>query len=198
MRGAAILCFAAIGLAVQAQTLSPLPQPGLWEQQFQVLLNGQDVMGAVQLARGEILQRLPAEQRRQIEAMLPQGSAPGTVRQCVTAAQVAQMADPAKTLSQSLKTPARCNVQVTSVTAATVAFKGRCDDPRTFTGDYAGQYTVVDPQHWTYTLQGQGTVSPQAAAGTPAAALLEGPIELQGRGQGRWLSADCGNVRPAG
>ncbi|MEO8299975.1 MAG: DUF3617 family protein [Burkholderiales bacterium] len=182
----------------QAQTLKTVPQAGLWEQEVQVLLNGQDVMGALRLGQSAVMARLSPAQRAQLQAMLPPQEGPvGKVRQCVTAPQAAVMADPRAALARALKTQPRCSAQIVSVTGDQVTFKGRCDDPASFTGDYSGTYTLLDATRWTYAMQGRGVVSPTLAEQVPGGAALIGPVEMKASGQGRWLAQECGAVQPA-
>jgi hypothetical protein len=190
-------CLILTGAAAPAQTLKTTPLPGLWEQEFKILVNGQDLMASMAQAREAMMKSMSPQQRAQMQAMLQQqgGGAPGKERECLTAKDVAEMADPKKALANSMKDQPECRSEIVSVTGPSVKYKGRCENPGGFTGDFTGEYTQVDAKNWKYEMQGKGKMLAQmpAAGGKPGAG---GPVEMNMRGQGRWVSADCGGVKP--
>ena len=175
----------AFAFQAQAQSLSTLPQAGLWEADVQMLVNGEDVMAKMRAARAEMMKKLTPEQRKMMESMQPASASDKTLS-CLDEKNIAEFADPRKALAKSMKEQQHCKADVVSVSGNTVKYKVRCDDPQGTTGDFNGEYTLLDTQHWTYTMQGKGQM---AAAGNK-------PIEMKTSSQGRWVSADCGSVKP--
>ncbi len=177
--------------AAHAQKLAPLPQAGLWEQQFRLVVDGQDVIAQMNAMREQVLAQLPPERRQQMEeALARHGAAAGsdgaTARHCLTPRDVAQWSDPKQALARSLRGQRHCTAEVVSVVGSSVNFTGRCNDAHGLDGDFTGTYTQADPKHWTYTMQGRGRMP----GGDPGAA----PVAIEGRGTGRWIGADCGDV----
>ena len=183
MRPALSLALVAAAPALLAQTLQTLPLPGLWEQKFEMLVDGRDVMAQMRSAQAQLLAALPPEQRRQMQALLQlHGAGDGSVRQCLPAADVARLADAQQALAQAMRGQQHCTSDVVSVVGSTVNFEGRCTDPNGMTGSFAGSHTQRDARHWVYALQGSGRM---AGAGRATVAFA-------GKGTGRWIGADCG------
>lgn len=177
------LVAAAFAAQASAESLTILPQPGLWEEDVQMLINGQDMMASMRQAQAEMLKKLTPEQRKM---MTEHDGAPGHSRSCLDAKKIADFADPRKAVADSMKDQPQCKSDVVSVSGNSVKYKVRCDDPQGTTGDFAGEYRIIDAKHWTYTMQGSGQMT---ATGT-------GPVALKTTVQGRWISADCGDVKP--
>ena len=188
MRPIVAVAFAAAVPALHAQTLQTLPLPGLWEQRFEMRVDGRDVLAQVRGAQAQLLAALPPEQRGRMQALLVQhGVGDGSVRQCLTAADVARLADPKAALAQAMQGQQHCSSEVVSVVGSTVTFKGRCEDPRGLTGSFDGSHTQRDPKHWVYTLQGRGTLAGNGG----------NTVGFDGKGTGRWVGADCGGASAA-
>ncbi|MDB5972321.1 MAG: hypothetical protein JWQ90_4771 [Hydrocarboniphaga sp.] len=188
----AALVAAAFVATASAQSLATLPQPGLWEEDVQMLVNGQDVMARMRQAQAEMLKKLTPEQRKMVESM-PNHTASGPSRSCLDAAKIAEFADPRKALAKSMKEQPHCKSDIVSVSGGTVKYKVRCDDPHGTTGDFNGEYSILDAKHWTYTMEGTGQMAAHGAPGAPAA---QGPVAMKTSARGTWISADCGSVQP--
>lgn len=194
VRLAAAATLGLMAASAQAQMFKTAPTPGLWEQEFKILVNGQDLMASMAQAQEAMMKNMPPQQRAQMQAMLAQrGGGPGKQRECVTPKEAAELADPRKAIADSMKEQPECRTEVVSISGQTVKVKGRCENPEGYTGDFTGEYTLVDAKNWTYAMQGKGTMASRMPG---SGAKAGGPVDMSMRGQGRWLAADCGNVKP--
>lgn len=198
MRTALLLgLITAASAALSQTTIKPLPLPGLWEIESQMLINGQDLMANIRQTQEAMMKNMPPAQRQQMEAtMRERGDAGGKTRECLTAKEVAELADPKKALARSMKEQPNCKPEVVSISGGTIKFKSRCDDPNGMTGDFTGEHTIVDTQHWNYSMQGRGQVPAQMPGAGPAAKGKNNMVDIKGSGQARWIAASCGEVKP--
>lgn len=180
--GFAVTAFA--GLA-QAEGLKTLPLPGLWENEAQVLINGKDINATMQQAQAAMMQNMDPEQRKQMEAMMKAQGDPNKSLECLTAKDIAEMADPRKALARADK-ESDCKIDVVSTSADTAKFKMSCATPDGFTGEGAGEYKVIDAKHTSFSWKGRGKM--------PGSATV---IESSTNSKSRWISADCGDVKPS-
>ena len=184
----------------QAQALSPAPLPGLWDVEWMMLVNGQDIGAATRQAMDEMLRSMPPAQRAQAEAMMKaQGGAPafgGKQQECLTPAEVARMTDPRRLLADMQADSPECRFEPLKVSGASLSFKGRCtaaDDG--FTGDVTGEFTMASAKSWIGRWGGDGRLA--GAGEMPGLTLpADGKVNFQAQGSGRWISSDCGSVRP--
>lgn len=179
-----------------SQTLQAPPQPGLWESDARVQVNGLDVTAGLRSAQDVLMRVLPASQRQQMAAMVASqaGSlAGGKTRQCLSAADAARFARPEDALMQLQRSAPRCRFEQPEVNGAQVDFKGRCDDPQGFTGDVSGRFTMTSPTEWQGRFGGRGRI---ARADQMAGLQMgdDGQVDLQAQTRSIWLSADCGAV----
>lgn len=175
--------------ATQAQGFETQPLPGLWEQQSQVLVDGQDMMAAMRQMQSQMLQALPPEQRAQAQAMMARQVGPsGRTRQCLSAQDVARWSDPKAALADAMKDQSTCTADLAPVSGNTLRFKVHCAKGEGMSGDFDGEFTVLDSKSWKYTMQGRGNM-PQ---GMPGGART---VPIQVSGTGHWLAADCGKTR---
>jgi hypothetical protein len=183
--------------AAPAQTLKPMLQPGLWEEDVQVLINGRDLKALMRQAQAAMIAKAPADQRAQMEAVLrQQGEPTGRSLDCLGEKEVAEMADPARALAKSMREEPLCTAQVVSVGGNAFRFRSVCNDPDGFSGTFDGEYTVHDARRWTYSMTGRGTVAGGSADALGLDLSRDGTVELKNVGQARWVSAECGKVRP--
>jgi len=190
---------AAAACAAQAQSLSPTLQTGLWEEEVQIMINGQDLRAVMHQARQAMLARTPADQRKQLEAMLEQQGDPMAKSfDCLGPKEVAEMADPARALAKSMREEPLCTAQVLSVSGGSFTFKSVCKDPDKFSGEFNGEYSVLDSKRWTYSMTGRGKVAGGSAALGGVGASKDGTVEMKNSGQARWVSADCGKHKRQG
>jgi hypothetical protein len=178
-RCVAPLVFAPAAFAAQLQIT---PAPGWWESRTVLNVSGIDI---VQM-QTQILAALPPEQREQAIAQMKAAGVstqePGVARYCVSPAQAEKARDPAAAIGEVNRSVRQCRFQPTSVAATAVQFRGRCDDPRSFTGNVQGTFTMTDPKAWTIDFHGRGTL---------AGITLGTPLPAQGRTVARWVAADC-------
>jgi hypothetical protein len=163
-----------------AQSLSPLPEVGLWEERTQLLVNGKDLMAQMRQAQEAMLKNMPANQRAAMEAELKK-SASDTQRECLTKEDAADWKDPRKALA-NMERESQCKFDLVNVSGSTLQFKGRCKDPDGFTGDVAGNLTMAGPRAYTWTYTGKGRM---------AGAEGGGPVEMKATSSARWVAARC-------
>lgn len=185
---AVAVAFAFVVLAAPARAqLQPAPETGLWESRHTVLVNGRDMMADLRAQQAEMLKQLPPAQRAQMEAMMKQhgASVQPVHQQCITAKDLKEWADPNARLREMEREAPQCRYEPAQVSGSTLRFKGRCQDPEGFTGDVGGTLAMQGPRAWTSQIVGKGRMQ-----GMP------GTVEMRMEGTGRWLSAQCGAVKP--
>jgi hypothetical protein len=173
------IAVAACGFAVSASAQDL--KPGLWQISNEMTSQSGEMEKAAAEMQAQMAD-MPPEQRKMMEDMMAKqgvkmgGGAPGdmTVKTCMTAEQVARNEFPAqqgkcKTTSQ----PRAGNVVKMSFT---------CTDPPS-SGD--GVYTFVSPEAFTSKVVVRTTAQGKAET-------------MNMNATGKWLGADCGNVKPMG
>jgi hypothetical protein len=181
MRSVVALCGAAVFAgSASAQSLSPLPEVGLWEERIQLLINGKDLMAQLRQSQAAMLKNMPANQRAAMEADLKKGTS-DTQRECLTKEDAAEWKDPRKALA-SMERESQCKFDLVSVSGSALQFKGRCKDPDGFTGDVAGNLTMAGPRAYTFSYTGKGRM---------AGAEGGGPVEMKMTSSARWVAARC-------
>jgi hypothetical protein len=188
------------GLAsARAQTLTPAPLPGLWETEWKMNVNGQDLGALMRQAMEQALKQMPAAQREQAEQMMKaQGGAVafgGKQQECLTPADAARAADPKRVLAEMQEDAPQCRFEPVAVSGSALRFKGRCNDADGFSGDVEGDFTLASDKAWTGRWGGQGRMAgvDEIPGFKPAAG---GRVDFRMSGSGRWLAADCGAVKP--
>ena len=166
----ALLCGSAFAAA-------PTQAPGLWEHTIELKSADGDVELAIAAMRQQ-LAALPAEQRAQMESMLARRGvslgANGTVlKACVTPEAAARPAEP--------KLGANCVQQTTARSGSTLTVEFSCTRPQPLRGE--GEVTFDGDRRYTG----------QAAVTMP---FMGKPRLMTMTLGGRWLGADCGDVRP--
>ncbi len=185
--------------AAFAQTLSPAPLPGLWETEWKISVNGQDLGAMMRKAMNEALQQMPAAQRAQAEQMMKaQGGMAmlgGKQQECLTPGEAAKATDPRQALAEMQQDAPSCRFEPLKAAGSTLSFKGRCTDAEGFTGDITGDFTLVSDKAWTGRWGGQGRM---AGAGDMPGLKIgpNGQVDYRMSGGGRWLAAACGAVKP--
>lgn len=199
-RALTLLLLVTAGLVpAHAQTLSPAPLPGLWETDWKMSVNGQDLGALMRQAMEQALKQMPAAQRAQAEQMMKAQGGPmalgGRQQQCLSAADAAKAIDPKQVLADMQKQAPQCRFEPVSVASSTLRFKGRCDDADGFTGDIAGEFTLTSDKAWTGRWGGQGKMAgaEDMPGFKPGAG---GQVDFSMNGGGRWLAAACGAVKP--
>jgi len=203
-RGFPLIALTLLGLSAalapaKAQTLSPAPLPGLWETDWKISVNGQDLGALMRRSMEQALQQMPAAQRAQAEQMMKAQGGPmalgGKQQQCLSAAEAAKAADPKQVLAQLQQDAPQCRFEPVAVAGSTLRFKGRCNDADGFTGDVNGDLTMTSDKAWTGRWGGQGKMAgaEEIPGFKPGAGGL---VDYRMSGSGRWLAAACGAVKP--
>lgn len=173
MRAALLLLLLAAGTA-QAQKLAP----GLWEHAVTMKSEG----GQAEAAMAQMQQQLaamPPEQRKQFEAMMASrgmaaGGKPNAVRVCVSPAMAAR-----EEMPQGEE--GRCKRESLQRSGSTVRFKFVCEGDPPTRGE--GEFTFAGSKAYS-----GKTVVDRVVKGKPE--RMEMQIE------GRFVAADCGDVKP--
>lgn len=168
-----VLLLAAVALA--AAPPAPL-KPGLWEHSFTIKSQSGRVEAAITEMQRQI-EQMPPEQRRMMEQMMAgQGMAMrpggGVVKACLTEAEIARGALPQQE---------GCRQEVLEQSTERLRLRFVCaGDPPT-SGE--GEIVFHGPERYS----GASTLNTE----------LDGRPEVMTVEQaGRWLSADCGDVKP--
>ena len=181
-----LLPIAALALTVtcaQAQTQAP----GLWEHSFKTRPAGGDKSSAQATAQEKAqaemqaqLDAMPPEQRKQIDAMMKSRgvtmTAQGTTAKfCLTKEQAAKPPEARLT--------GDCKPTDVKRSGNTMSYKFACNTPQPVTGE--GQLTYASDKAYSgsarVTMLGQGQ-----------------PQQMTMDMTGKWLAADCGDVKPLG
>jgi Protein of unknown function (DUF3617) len=176
MKSKTPLIGAALALAVlsaQAQTQAP----GLWEHTVNMKSSG----GEMERAQAEMQKQLAAmspEQRKQMEQMMagrgmamgPQGT---TMKVCVSKEQAARPAEP--------RMDGDCTQKDVQRSGNSVRFKFECTKPRPTSGE--GEWTFSSDKAYTGRM-----LMMSEAKGRPQ--------EMKMDMAGKWLGADCGDIKP--
>ena len=171
---AAAACAAVSVVSASAQTHKM--RPGLWEHSHTMTSqSGQIEQATAQMQKQ--LAALPPEQRKMMEQMMQkQGVSMGpkgtSVKVCVTQADADR---------DQLPADSGCTWQVTQRSANAMKTKFTCVGPPPSSGE--GEFTFLSPTAYTGKAVMQMVVD-----GKPERMNLEH--------SGRWLSADCGTIKP--
>ena len=177
-----VLAVAALlaGAPVQAQKLAP----GLWENSLTMKSSDTRLTAGMERMQKE-LAAMPPEKRKQMEAMMAaQGINMGMAAGPGGPAIVAKVClTPEQAARDELQPPADGDCRQTSMQRSgnTLRMKFECTGKRPGKGE--GEY-VLD--------------SPKAHHGRTSIETMEGgkPVRLEMNHSGRWLAADCGEVKP--
>ncbi len=153
--------------------------PGLWDMGYTMKSQSGDVEKALELARQQ-LAGLPPEQRKMMEDMLAkQGVALGedanSVKLCITQEQLDK--------GQLPQQDSNCSQSITESGKNTYQISLECKGNPPTSG--TGTITFSDAKNYTGTF-----VMNASPAGKPDVMTIQQT--------GKWLSADCGNIRPIG
>lgn len=171
---AAGLLASALPLQAQAQKLTP----GLWENTVTMKSNDSGMNAAMAQAQ-QAMAALPPEQRKMMQDMMAkQGVSMGpkgnSVRACVSQAMVDS--------DQLPQTEGKCTRQGMQRNGNTLKFSYTCAGDTPVSGE--GEFTFIDSKSYT-----GRTVTQVTAMGKPQ--------RMEGTVVGKWISADCGALKPA-
>jgi hypothetical protein len=171
----AALLAAATCLPAAAQSL----KPGLWE--ISNKMDNPQVNEAMKQMQQQLAQ-MPPEQRKQMEAMMAQrgmkmgdGSGAGTTMQICMTKEMAERGD-----MQMDQGNAGCKITSQSRSGNTMKMAYACTNPPS-SGE--GEYTYKGSEGYSSKMKVTTMQS-----GKPETMTMEG--------SGKWLSADCGNIKP--
>ena len=168
------ICFAAAACAASGASAQNL-KPGLWEVQHRMKGNA-EMERQLEEARQQMA-AMPPEQRKQLEAMMAgrgvqMGAGGQSVRMCLTRDMVERNEIPAQ--------QGDCRTTNQQRTGSTLKVSFTCTNPPS-SGE--SQMTIHGPESY--------------AMKTTATSNIDGRVEkMSVEGTGRWLGADCGNLRP--
>ena len=181
-RARTALCTAALLLAGSGNALAnPSVAPGLWEYRTVMKTNDASVQAAMAEAQ-KALAGMPPEQRRQMEQMLAaqgigvsvsgQGQPMTTIRVCIS---------PEEAARQELPSPDDdCTQRITGRTAQSLRFAIECPAEK-MRGEGEVRFKGPKAYDGRFTMQGQH----------------EGqPMRVESTLEARWVSADCGAIKP--
>lgn len=153
----------------------PTMQPGLWEATQQISSSNPETQKAMVQAQSQMA-KMPPEQRAMIEKAMAEkgvglGASGNTLRMCLS-----------KEQSEMRQMPVQegCT-QNTRYSGNTIHTTFSCTGPAASSGE--GRYTFTSPTSY----EGETNIT-TARAGKPET--------LQMRQVGKWLSADCGAIKP--
>lgn len=188
---------AIVSVGVNAESIRPQPEPGLWRSEARTLINGQDLVAQMRAAQQQALEGLPAEQRAQMQSMLESQGDPGVQTECITADQAAKMADPQAILAEAREQMHNCDIEIDQASDSTLSFTGRCEGNEGFTGDMQGELTMVSSREMRSRFTGNGVYEMDMADMPPGQPGMDGgPVEIQHSETTRWVAAECGAVPP--
>jgi hypothetical protein len=153
-------------------------KPGLWEQTMTMEMSG---MPAMPQMTPEQLAQMPPAMRARMEGMMQGGPQTITTKVCQTRESLADAQAYARQQNS-------CTSKLTSMSATKVEYNTDCTGRFKGSGDFVVER--VDPEHTRTTGVLKGTSSMGGKADS------EQPINQKMTIVGKWLSADCGDVKP--
>lgn len=153
--------------------------PGLWEHSFRLTSQGGEMENA-QAQMQAHLAAMPPEQRKRIEGMMKSrgvtmGAQGTTAKFCLSKEQAAKPAEPPMT--------GDCKQTDMIRSGSTMRFKFACTTPQPVSGE--GQVTYIGDKAYS----GKSSMTTQ----------VKGQPQQMGMDMtGKWLGADCGDVKPLG
>lgn len=173
----ALLLAGSVSLPVWALNVDMTP--GLWEHRFTVTNSNDEVAQAMQQMQ-EQLAKMSAEERKMMGSMMESYgigvSADGTtVKACITQEEIDR--------GQLPQQDDNCTQEVTEHGKNVYKMKFTCTGDMTYSG--TGEVAFKDSKNYT----GTSTFTNQVNGKTETTVIEQ---------RGKWLSADCGKLKPAG
>ncbi len=173
------LCLLGAASAAHAQKLTP----GLWENTI-TLKSGDGRMDAAMVRMQEELAKMPPEQRKQMEAMMANrgvamggtggaGGTPNAIRICMSKEQAERNDVPQGNDS-------RCKRDTLERSGSRLKFKVTCTEPP---GTGEGTFNFTSDKAYSGNMVMNVTREGQA-------------MRMEIQQEGKWLSADCGTLKP--
>jgi len=170
----------AVSLPISDRALAAQPvQPGLWEYKFSTeVVDTESARRRYEQLRKQ-WQSLSPEERRKIEGAVPKPGVPlvHAEKVCITAAQAARFGEAFSEVEEDED----CRTEYGESKGGRIAFKLTCKE-QSATG--VGEVVFAGPKAWSSSVR--ITTRPPG----------EQPTESVMRQESRWLSGDCGSVKP--
>lgn len=161
-------------------------KPGLWEQTATMEMAGMPAMQGMPQMTPEQLAQLPPAARERIQAMM-QGRGgmgqPMTVKVCRTKESLADA------MSYAARQDNSCTTKITNMSASKVEVHTECSGRFTGSGDFMVER--IDSEHTKMTGAMKGVASGSKSG-------QDTPVTTKMTITGKWLSPDCGDVKPLG
>lgn len=172
------LCLAAIA-AVSLTAHAQSTRPGLWEMNSK--MGGNPELDAAMAQMQKQMASMPPEQRKMMEDMMAKqgvnvAAGPGgtmAIKVCITPEMAARQEMPTQTEGD-------CKTSITSRSANTMKMNFVCQNPPS-----SGEGTYTFNGDTAYTMK---MVMQSVQNGKPQNVTIDG--------QGKWLSKDCGTIKP--
>lgn len=178
---------AAAGLAgLSSIALAQKLAPGLWESQNEMSMPGNPALQAQMKQAQEQMAKLPPDQRKAMEQLMAQqgvqmgsagagGAARPTVRYCISKEQAERNEIPSDAQG-------RCKQESLERSGNTLRFKVSCSNP-TSTG--SGEITFVSDKAYTMKMAVDAAAANKGQGG-----------RMEMASSAKWVSADCGSLKP--
>lgn len=176
-------------VSAQAQSISPLPETGLWQVESTTLINGQDLMAAIRESQRAIMEQLPAEQRAMMEAMMQQDEAEDY--DCITEADLYNFRNPQTLIADIQRDMPGCSIELSESSGNRLAFTGTCDGTDGFSGDMQGEIVMVSAREMRHSFSGKGSLDTPADELPASMQGMSGTVETEHTEVARWVAAEC-------
>ncbi len=184
---------------VQAATISPEPEAGLWRQESTTLINGQDLQLAIRNAQQQMLQALPAQQRQMMEQMMNTDADPGVEMECISPQMAEDLTNPDALLKRAREDMPDCSMAINKVSGSTMAIAGNCAGSEGYNGEMQGELTILSSREMRSTFTGTGTMQMDSEQAPAAMQGMTGnqPVTIEHTQVATWMSSDCADLEPA-
>ncbi|MEH6689304.1 MAG: DUF3617 family protein [Halopseudomonas sabulinigri] len=176
-----------------AASITPTPEPGLWNSDSTTMINGVDMLKKMRDARDAMLANMPAEQRAMIGQMMDDVEIAGEQR-CITSALAKQMTDPDTLLADAQQQMPGCELKVTQNADDRLEFNGECVNTDGFTGTMQGDVQMVSSREMRSNFMGDGTYKVSEHLTGGLSEELNGPVKIEHSETSKWVASDCGDV----
>jgi len=158
-------------------------KPGLWEQTTTMEVSNMPGMQGMPQLTPEQLAQMPPAARARLEAMM-KGQGQGIVTKVCRTRE--SMTD---AMSYAARQDNACTPKIVSMSAGKVEVHTDCTGRFTGSGDFVVER--IDSEHFKMTGVMKGVTTGEKGA-------QERPMNTKMTSNGKWLSADCGDVKPFG
>lgn len=187
-------CLALAVTAVQANSLAPTPEPGLWQATTKSIINGNDVLEDILKLQEDIIASQPEEHQAMMrETMMKE--APRTSSFCVSREDAITFTQPTALLYDAESEEfAHCNEPNIASERSKSTFNTSCNHTDNgFVGEISGEKHIISPKKITTTVRGTGVVrfDMSEMGGT---GITEEPLESHQTQEFVWVGSDCADT----